>query len=374
MKLRKAKEYVIMRNWKRETKALEVLDDPYIVREIGAFTQHGKYFILTEWADGGDLINMRTSNPNPHLELTATRVAQFLEQFRGLASALNRMHLYKAEEDPDLVVSKQAENQEVETKNLVETKSLHEADQSSDVNFKVPEIEVDMYESPRTAGSWSHGNLRPNNILCFRGEDSSRWIGTLKLTSLGKPEKHMHEAALRPERRDSDENFTILKYDPPEVWTSLSMGRSRPMDIWSFGCILLESIIWLLFGFEELCNFGNREPSPYGSLYWTVESFYRKTCKLNEATFEWIHHLLGEDPECQAREKGSALRDVILLITRKLLVIRPPKNFDVYEEGCRINSEILVKELDEIIQKGTHDTSYMFSGYSRAGIVMPRIT
>ena len=85
-------------NWKREAKALSVfnkLRDQHIVRGIGAFQYRGKRLIIMEWADEGDLKRIYLKHPNAHLDLTEERVAQFLQQFRGLANALNRMHDYK---------------------------------------------------------------------------------------------------------------------------------------------------------------------------------------------------------------------------------------------------------------------------------------
>lgn len=163
------------------------------------------------------------------------------------------------------------------------------------------------------------------------------------------------------DRNKTVENFSTLPYDPPDVFMTISKGRSRLVDIWSFGCVLLESVIWLFFGVQELLEF-KRRTIPFGSLYWTYEGIHNKTAKLNELTFAWIDQLLQHDPECKASERGSAMRDFILLITGKLLMMKLPEDTDVYEEGCRINNKTLVKELDAIIQKGERDPLYLFSG------------
>lgn len=381
MKLHTGKEYDNFANWQRETEALKVfneLHNPHTVRGIGAFTQRGKHFILMEWADGGDLGKVWTETPNPHINLTQARVAQFLKQFRGLAHALNEMHDYKIVSDGNLPGVVLPRKEEIEASNPVDKPGSEESaieghhPPGRHVHFKEPESEVKINEPSGKVDNWRHGDLKPDNILSFREQDRTSWLGRLKLADLGRAKKHMDKTGARV---GTTEIFSTLPYDPPEVWTSLGLdqGRSRLVDIWSFGCVLLESVIWLLFGVDNLATFKDRS-STIGSLYWTVRSIHIKKVNLNEVTFEWISRLLKEDPECQASEKGSALRDLILLIRSKLLVIELPADSDVYEPGRRINSKTLVKELDEIIQKGKEDPLYLFSGYGRAEITMPEIT
>jgi serine/threonine protein kinase len=89
--------YNVKENWTRESTALKVfnrLKNPNIVRGIGAYTQMSRYFIVMEWAERGDLTRIWKKNPNVHLDLNESLVAEFLEQFYGLANALSQMHQY----------------------------------------------------------------------------------------------------------------------------------------------------------------------------------------------------------------------------------------------------------------------------------------
>jgi serine/threonine protein kinase len=418
MKSHLGEEYDNHGNWKREVKALIVfnkLNDEHIVRGIGAFTQRGKRFILMEYAQCGDLWKVWAKNRDPHLKLTEDRVEQFLEQFRGLANALNRMHDYKVVSLGATAGQVITKEQEIEAENSIESNQSDDADEPLRFQFQLSEfgdtepkpkaLETSTHENggpesqepatqgqqpherkvhfqepeheamtntptnPKATENWRHGDLKPDNILSF-GEDGSSWLGTLKLADLGRARQHMDRTA---NRQGTNENFSTVPYDPPEVWTSLNeKGRSRLVDIWSFGCVLLESVIWLLFGFEELMRFRHR-PTGFGSLYWTDESIHNKTAKLNDSTFEWINQLLKYDPEFMDSKKGSAMRDVILLIKNKLLLIKLPADYDVLEKDCRINSKGLVDELDEILRKGRQDPSYFFSGRDRAEIEAPQI-
>jgi serine/threonine protein kinase len=375
MKAHIGQEYDNVGNWRRETKALKVfngLHNQHTVRGIGAFTQRGKYFILMEWADSGDLEDVWEKTPHPQLNLTATRVAQFLEQFRGLANTLNQMHDYKVESDNSVVIPK---NEETEAGSAFgDTKSAEAAGDGlpphdKKVHFETPQVKIEINEPSGGTENWRHGDLKPGNILSFTEGHSSCWLGTLKLADLGRAKQHMDKTG---KRVGTSEMFSTLPYDPLEVWTNLSRGRSRLVDLWSFGCVLLESVIWLMFGLDELCKFKSRTTG-IGSLYWTVESIHNRTAKLNELTFEWLDRLLKDDPECRASKRGSAMRDLILLIKKRLLLIELPTDSEVYEEGRRINSKLLVQELDDIIQKGTQDRLYLFSGFSRSDIAAPEI-
>lgn len=419
MKVHTGEEYNNFENWQRETTALKIFNrfhSQHIVRGIGAFKYHGKYYILMEWADGGDLEKMWSKNPSPHLDLTAAKVAQFLKQFRELANALNSMHNYKPDGQlPGQVLPKEEENEtkpSMEAERLIGIKLPNNTGQSSglkvpgnliskpmdleimeptfvdhessggttksknshdqhvhfeDFEMEVPEIKVTNDESD-ILENWRHGDLKPANIVSFAAEDSSSWLGTLKLADLGRARQHLNKTA---KRRNTVEQFTTYPYDPPEVWAGLS-GRSRGVDIWSFGCVLLESLIWLFFGLDELFVFQNRTIT-FGSLYWSPDSMHRKTAKRNVATFDWMKDLLVMDPECQPSGRESALRDLVQLITDKLLVIQPPDDYDVYQKGCRINCKSLVTELDRIIDRGEQDPSYLFSGHSREEVTAPQL-
>ena len=285
------------------------------------------------------------------------------------------MHNYKIEADgdfPGLVVPKKGEsNAGSPVDEPRPLKSVTEGQHPHDrhVHFEQPEVQVKINEPSGTFENWRHSDLKPDNILRFKGEDSSSWLGRLKLADLGRAKQHMDKTG---KRVNTTEIFTTLPYDPPEVWTALDKGRSRLVDIWSFGCVLLESVIWLLFGESGLKRFKDRTTG-IGSLYWTVESIHVKKAQLSEPTFEWINRLLDEDPELRPSEIGSALRDLILLIRSKLLVIQLPADADVCETGCRINIKTLVNELDGMIWKGEQNPLYLFSGKGRATMAMPQI-
>jgi serine/threonine protein kinase len=108
--------------------------------------------------------------------------------------------------------------------------------------------------------SYRHGDMKPDNILWYLegGE-----FGTLKIGDWGEAKEHQVVTALR---HSTSTLSTTLRYQPPEVVTGLRWTpedeprhvRSRLYDIWGFGCIALEFIIWLLYGKNGLTLF-NKE-------------------------------------------------------------------------------------------------------------------
>ena len=125
-------------NWQNEASVLQkmnALQQPNIVRFITAFRRGDKgkedYYLMFEWADGGNLRDLWTTLPRPQLTADLTKAA--FTQILGLATALCEAHY------PD--------------------------------------------SGPR----FRHGDLKPENILWFRAEDK---IGTLKIADWGLAKQH----------------------------------------------------------------------------------------------------------------------------------------------------------------------------------------
>jgi serine/threonine protein kinase len=134
---------------------------------------------------------------------------ELLEQFRCLAHALNQMHHYTPPE------------------------SSEEARTLSPIRIN----------EPTSNTNWRHGDVKPGNILRFTDPNSSGWLGTLKLGDLGRARQHNVKTQQR--KQGTREKFGSWRYEAPETFTALE-GRSRLYDIWSFGCVIVDAVIWLL--------------------------------------------------------------------------------------------------------------------------------
>jgi serine/threonine protein kinase len=293
--------------WELEANALgdiSSLNHAHMISRIAAFTRGQKYYFVFQWADGGCLREFWEKNSDMNLDLDAVLIKEVLIQLLGLADALNALHNYT---DTD---------------------------------------------------SWRHGDLKPDNILRFT--DSTR-LGILQIADLGLAKRHNQATNLR--KNATGTKFGTWRYEPPEATTAKLLPRSRLYDIWSMGCILLELIIWLLYGYKGLKQFLD-EPidNPLReTAYYAVDDTGTKA-QVHEIALRWMNYL-SRDPECS---KTTALGGLLQLVREKLLVVALPKPEDntnvIY---CRADAPTFLQQLRKILE---HEESggYFFTGTSRA--------
>lgn len=318
--------YDVRSGWEREAVALKTfntLHDLHIVKGIGAFkqtTNPPRYHLIMEWADGGSLEKLWRDSPNPGL--SSNLILEILEQFTGLANALSRMHNFGMDENT--VLRKANPNQE----------------------------------------NWRHSDFKPDNILSFKVNGTS--LGTLKIADLGRAKFHEKDTAHR--FNGTSERFGHWRYEPPEVWTARETARSRLYDVWSFGCVLLEMLLWALYGHDALRNFGKNCDGQQGSPYWTWENFARRTAKINDDALRLMNHILTHDSECN---KNSAMRDLIKLVRDELLVLMSNQTIGLPKQ--RMKCDQLLKELKTIRLRAAKQPSYLHTQSDRFGDVKPWI-
>lgn len=174
-------------------------------------------------------------------------------------------------------------------------------------------------------------------------------------------------------------------YEAPETKTNSKEPRSRQYDIWSMGCVFLELIVWLLYGYKELEKFNNCLcDSNASSPYWSLEN---KNAKVHPSV-EQCMEIISRDPECTG---STAIGDLLTIVRTRLLVVRlPPKNpptlqrkaaltaaskanagAAVPSSGSRAKAEDLLNALIDMQKKGKPNESYWFTGASRDGLVGP---
>jgi serine/threonine protein kinase len=100
--------------------------------------------------------------------------------------------------------------------------------------------------------------LKPDNILWFKVD---RDKGTFQIADLGLAAFHVKDT----KRRKLEGMVTMTpsgtsRYEPPETDGNrgTDVSRSRQYDIWSMGCIMLELLVWMMYGFEAVRAFRNR--------------------------------------------------------------------------------------------------------------------
>jgi len=199
-----------------------------------------------------------------------------------------------------------------------------------------------------------HGDVGPDNILHFTDPGSRGYgrRGTLVLTGFAWPEYDNSKTGLR----SADTTMLLSKCEPyyktPEAVDHFKNNRprSRRYDMWCTGCLLLEHIIWLLYGFSSLQTFRKwtcyRRTIPQG-YFFQQKSRSSAKMEVHPEVHKAFSHL-RQDPCCA---DGTALGDVLDQINHRLLVIEPEQRATAQE----LHSRIL-----EVLIKGWGDPSYLF--------------
>lgn len=261
----------------------------HIVRFITAF-RRGKpedpeHYLITEWADGGNLRDLWKATPKP--QLTASRVQEVIKQLLGLAEALNAAHFL---------------------------------------------TDGGVY----SGASYRHGDLKPANILWFTEEGK---LGTFKICDWGCAKNKGVVTALRHSKTSAE--YGTRRYEPPEVETgvgSMLPGSqekriSRLYDIWSMGCITLEFIVWLLYGLDGLEKFNKSvkgEMTDGSPFYQLSDVGGKKVARVHNVATYWMDYM-ARDPAC--RVGTTALGDLLEIVQGGLLVVKLPQRGGTFAEG-----------------------------------------
>lgn len=261
---------------------IKSLGDEHIIEFIAAIEQGTAHYLLFRWADQGNLRGLWEKYHSPRL--SPALVKDVVVQLKGLTNALFRLHNYRNPKAPN--------------------------NSASESNYR-------------------HGDLKPENILSVSTRpgphsDSHPHIGTLKMCDLGLTKHHNVATDLREQ---TSTRATTLRYQPPEVFTieqqNRPVARSRRYDVWSMGCVILEFVIWMLYGYESLEQFNKaiRNPEFQERAPWFEtkhEAGKGKTAKVHGVVEETIRFILANDPECQGK---TALREILELVRDRLLVV-----------------------------------------------------
>ncbi|KAL2689152.1 hypothetical protein Neosp_003204 [[Neocosmospora] mangrovei] len=189
-------------------------------------------------------------------------------------------------------------------------------------------------------GHTRHGDLKPDNILCFVSGNER----TLVLADVGLAK--YHPAYTRDRSKATTTRHGSRIYEPPEM--SANRGNivvSRKYDIWSLGCVFLEFTIWLLYGRSGLALFRSTLlNNPDIDRFWQYDT--DNNPQIHQVARNWL------DKMTRDLQGASALRDLVLLIAKQLLV-------PGLEE--RADAERVYFELETIQRDSSSDSQYLFN-------------
>ncbi|KAH9863676.1 hypothetical protein J1614_009608 [Plenodomus biglobosus] len=281
--------------WESEVYAMQRMNTldhhGHIVHFITAFRrgnrENPERYLITEWADGGNLRQFWSSQ-TPRLERDFIKAV--FTQFLGLAQAFSAAH------------------------NLTS-------------------------RGVSTGASYRHGDLKPENLLWFKPKTQSDGdVGTFKICDWGEAKVHQFATAMRHSRTTS--GFGTRRYEPPEVDTGVGLmipgtenkRRSRLYDMWAFGCITLEFIVWLLYGVDGLGHFNKSIRTDLNSecpFYQSSEDSGEKKAWVHPVVEHWIDHM-AKDAACQPG--ATALGKLLEIVRDNLLVVKLPRDGGSFDE------------------------------------------
>ncbi|KAH6989231.1 kinase-like domain-containing protein [Ilyonectria sp. MPI-CAGE-AT-0026] len=212
-------------------------------------------------------------------------------------------------------------------------------------------------------GYGRHGDIKPENILCFTPRHGSNGGSierrTLVISDLGIGE--FHGTASRSNLPNQGIPHTP-DYRPPEC--DLDGGTvSRLWDIWTIGCLFLEMVCWLLEGHDSLTEFEKQRSSffLYGdqSKDRNVATFFDIQVEENSDPHSAEYIIMVKDAVTKRISDlhdselcTKYIHDLLTLIQVDMLVVMSPKH-------TRQTSQMLCKRISKMQQKAKCDRSYL---------------
>lgn len=299
------------RAWEREATALQATSDrglPHFIRINAIMRRGAERFLVFPWADGGNLMKFWESNDTFHQRrfIAQNLFPEIMRQLLGLAEALLSIHEFP-------------------------------------------------YQNGR--GVYRHGDLKPETILIFEREIK---CGTWTMADLGLAQFHYdatHARELMKVSATSTAMWGTTSYQPPETAKQEWAARhnrsvpptSRLYDIWSMGCIILQLIVWLIYGMEEIRNLNARTSNfqrDKSTFYVAMETFGQESPGLQLSVHHEVKKLMDRMRE---HLKGSwALLQLLEVVQKNLLVIDLPEDSTLGEPGCRMTASGLRSSLQQI--------------------------
>lgn len=231
------------RDFRLEVKALlKVKLRPHLeVGLVTSFEHRERFHLLFRWADGGNLRNLWENNPTPNI--THSWICWVAQQLHGLAHGLDGIHNTKLTQSEVAAVQP----------------ALQDSPISPDFPQQLsPTVNSLAPEDDEGKDYGRHGDIKPENILWFKQDKNYPKFGILKLSDFGLTTFHRAWTTAV----NVEEVRVTHTYSAPE--REIEETLSRPFDVWSLGCIILEFVTWILLGSKGLATFEERRQADWG--------------------------------------------------------------------------------------------------------------
>ncbi|RYP27078.1 hypothetical protein DL768_011347 [Monosporascus sp. mg162] len=272
----------------RNLHKLQQYKSPHLIKPIAAYQIGQDRCLVFPWANGGNLLNYWKDHQDHGLNLRGLQ--WLLRQVKGVCSAIQELH----------------------------------------------------------EGNARHGDLKPENILWFKdGNDG----GFLQIADLGLAAFHEKEAHTK--NRKGMKTFTpsgTSRYEPPEMDEKRNTDdpRSRQYDMWSMGCVLLETLLWLIYGFKSV-----------GVFQGSTTHFW--VCRDRPDRKEYFVHPYVDS--CMSvmmadLQGDSAYKDLLFLVRDRLLLVAVSETYGNFR-GYRAIAKTLHTAVEEISKKSETLQDYL---------------
>lgn len=192
-----------------------------------------------------------------------------------------------------------------------------------------------------------HGDLKPENILWFKREANG---GIFRIADIGLATFHEREANTKDRKGIPTQTPSgTSRYEPPEMEETRGKGepRSRQYDMWSMGCIVLEFLLWLVYGHGAILAF--RILTPH---YFWWKNVREETYHVDDYVIAVIEKLTAD------LESDSAYMDLLKLVQEALLIVQISTEYKS-EPGCREIADEVYKRVETIYNRSIANEQYL---------------
>lgn len=188
---------------------------PHIVPLLTTYRHSGHYCLLFDWANGGDLLSLWRTMPNPLSDKSF--MMDLEEQLKGIASGLGRIHTVDG-------------------------------------------------RLPGSSYYCTHKDLKPANILVF--EDSICTTGRWMICDFGLSSDL---PGIDPENHIKSKGWTRA-YRHPEC--DLNSPVSSKYGTRSLGCVFMEAVMWVTMGWSGVVTLGQTRTSASSNLRYAITCWH----------------------------------------------------------------------------------------------------
>lgn len=192
---------------------------------------------------------------------------------------------------------------------------------------------------------WRHGDVKPENILRF--EDGTA-LGTFKIGDLDLARQHQSQTTLR--RVATMTRYGTARYEAPEAVLEPNSPRSRRYDLWSLGCVMIEFVVWLLYGPAGLQDLdqGLEDDNGFPGAFYSIRlRDGHQHAVVHDEAKRW---LMAVNAKLQSG-RATALGDLTRLVQDRMLVC------DVQQ---RADAGAVVAKLSQIVTDSMQNATYLF--------------